>query len=212
MTKNTKSLLTLVPAAQDMGQGHSKNPFCDGLEGAVGSGGAGFARGGHGFSAGVQHGQGEIADGDEGPRAGADAAAVLCEGDVAPPVQPVLDAPVGAREGHEPVGSGLVRGQACHVAGDLGARPAAGLARVLDAQDLCGAGSFEIWRDLGAARSVARLDASVPLVQGLGPAEIRRWAGGPVEGGKGRRSFRRWRRAALAGSSSLRRGDALDCP
>lgn len=193
-------------------QGHSKNPAGDGGERQCGIGGVGFAGGGHGLACALHHCQREITDGSEWSRAGTDTATVLVHRDVAPPVEFVLDAPMGACKSEQAFGACLSDRQARHEVGDLDADLTLDLARALDTQNLSGTRPAEMWHDLGAGRGATRLEPAMPLLDRCGPTQIKRRIGGTLAGGKGRRSSRRWRHAAQVGSSSRRTGSALGCP
>lgn len=161
-----------------MVQGHSKNPLCDdgdGFGAVLAEVFAGFA---HGQAAGSDEAEDEIAQGGEGAGAGADPTAIFLHRHVADIVQLVLDAPVGAREREEALWPGLGCGEAGDEIGDLDADLVADAAFARDARDLGGARPFEVWDDLGADRDPARLDAAVPLLDGLRDGAIRRRSGG----------------------------------
>ena len=184
-------------------QGHSKNPPGHGRDGRRGIDGEGFAGSRHRDAAAAQQGEDEIAQGHHGPCAGADTGAILVHRDVAPPMQPILDAPVGAHEGEQPLRAGLGGGQARHEIGDLGRGLAGFLAHALDAHHLGRTGPLQMRNHLAADLRLAALDAAVALVEGLGTRDVRRQGDGAAavgRGGKDRRSSRRWRHAARVGS------------
>ena len=108
-------------AGETFHQGHSKNPSgdeCDGLGAVLAEV---FARLGHGQAAGSDEIEDEIAQRGERAGAGANPTAILVHRHVADVMQPVFDAPVGAREMKEPFWPGLGGGQAGDEVGDLGA-------------------------------------------------------------------------------------------
>ncbi len=101
-----------------------------------------------------------------GGGAGADLAAVLIEGHIAHPVEPVLDRPVGAVEGEQPGG---IRGggrEAGDPVGHLRTRVLpVEIGRVaFEAEDLGRIGEREVADELGAGPNPPGFDAPVPLV------------------------------------------------
>ena len=117
-------------------------------------------------------GDGEVAQTGHHGRAvrGADARAVLIEGDVAHVMGAVLDAPMPAVEGEEPGRVGLCGGQAGDGKDGFLALPAGfeldDLA--LDAADLCDMGEVDVVIECRAGEQAALLQAPVALIEGLG--------------------------------------------
>ena len=183
-------------------QGHSKNPAGDDCDGFGAVLAEVFACLAHGQALGTDQGQGEISNRGKCAAAGPDAAAVFVHRHVADVMQAVLDAPMGAHERQQPIGTGFDRGQAGDEVGDLGTDLVADAALAPDARDLGRTGPVEVLDDLGADRDAARLDAAVRLVERFRAGEVRRQRGGDaagLAGGKDRRSSRRWRLSARAG-------------
>ena len=120
----------------------------------------------------TDQGDGEVAQTRHRGRAvaGADARAVLIEGDVAHVMGAVLDAPMPAVEGEEPGRVGLCGGQAGDGKDGFLAVPAGfeldDLA--LDAADLCDMGEVDVVIERRAGAQAALLQASVALIEGLG--------------------------------------------
>src|SRR3954470_18407903 len=108
-----------------------------------------------------------------GAGAGADAASILGEGDVADGVEPVLDAPMVPGEAQQALRRGRLGRQAGDEVDDLGAGLAGDLAPALDAGHLGEARPGQIGDDLAADRDLAGLDAAVALLHRLGPGRHR---------------------------------------
>ena len=166
-------------------QGHSKNPPCNGVDSRAVTCGVVFAGGGHRAAGLAEHRKNEIAQGGKGACAGPDPAAIFVHRDVAPPMQPVLDPPMGADQLQQALRSGIGNRQAGHEIGDLAAGFSGAFARPFDAQDLGSAGPFEVG-DTSALTQALRLSKrhwlvasaasrdGMPLLDGLGPSDVRR--------------------------------------
>lgn len=184
------------------GQGHSKNPSCNGFDGIGAVFAEVFAGGGDGKATLSDQVGDEIADCREGSGTGSDPAAILVHGHVADIVELVLDCPVSTIEREQAIGPGLPGWEACNQINDLDADLAADAARAFEPRDLGRTRPIEMGNDLGADGDFTRLDTAMSGVDRLGLAQIRRrtvvtaaW----VRGGKDRRRPRRSRLSARTG-------------
>ena len=101
-----------------------------------------------------------------------DAAAVLAKGDVADPVELVLDVPVLAPEWKQPTGVSLLRSEAGDGVLHLDNLFAITLRAALQAADLCQTGPVEMPREARADLQLAADDAAMPLVGFAGAREL----------------------------------------
>lgn len=155
-------------------QGNSKLASGDAEYGGgsvLAEGFAGFADSEAGASVEGERGVAEIC---EAVPAGADAASVFIHGDVAHPVQAVLDRPVVAPKREQPLGGRFGGLQAGERIGDLDAFLGPDPSAALDSQDLGKSWPAQIRDRLGRGREGARFDAAVPLVEARGGPGVRR--------------------------------------
>lgn len=96
--------------------------------------------------------------------------AILVEGDVPDPVEPVLDRPVSSDEFEQPAGRCLFRGQAGNALDDLMAkgRPVQLPNGSFYLEDLPTVGEFHVVVEVGADPDLAYLDAAVTLIDRFG--------------------------------------------
>ncbi len=113
-----------------------------------------------------------VAQGGERSCAGANAASVLVECDVADVVEAVLDRPVGAGEGQNALGSGLIGRQAGDEVDDFDALAATDQAAALEPGDLRQSRPAEILDGLDRERDAAGFDAPVALFDRLGLTQV----------------------------------------
>jgi len=129
-----------------------------------------------------QEGDGEVAQRRHHLRARAapDLGAVLVEGDVPHPVEPVLDGPMGADEREEARRRGLGRREARDPVDGLGARGARREDRrgAAQAEDLSDVGEGEIAVQRGTGPEAPGLQAAVPFIRRAGLRGERRPTGG----------------------------------
>ena len=153
------------------------------LEGAGAVGGAGFAGGGTGLPAVPEHGQRGISDRGQGPRAGSDRVAILGERDVAPRSSR-LSIPLWARA-RAISRSGPASCDGRRVASyAISVRVLPRVSRLRAMRRTCAAPGRSGCGATLARRGAARLEATAPLAEGHGLAQIKRWAGGRAAGGK----------------------------
>jgi len=111
---------------------------------------------------------GEVAKASEhlGTVACAHLTAILVEGDVADPVEPVFDAPVASGEFEQLGGRGLVRREARQAADDLVMELAGGkdFAQAFDLKDLAAVGKVDVVVEFGAGPDSTDLQPAVCVV------------------------------------------------